>query len=142
MHRFVLASSQSFARLSKRAFRITPLLMASLLFASGCTPRATTNSGNRNVITSDEVRELTRLSAFEIVQRLRPMWLQPRGVDSFRQSNAVAGYLDGLRIGDVSALRNIRANDIKEIRYLDSRQATTRFGVGHPSGAVLVETRR
>jgi len=142
MHRFVLASPKSFSSRSKRLVRFAPLLIMGLMLASACTPRATTNSGNRNVITSDEVRELTRLSAFEIVQRLRPMCLQPRGVDSFRQSNAVAGYLDGLRIGDVSALRNIRANDIKEIRYLDSRQATTRFGVGHPSGAVLVETRR
>ena len=142
MHRFVLKSSKRSASSSKRPIRLALLLLSLLALASGCTPRASTNSGNRNVITSEDVRELTRLSAFEIVQRLRPMWLQPRGVDSFRQSNAVAGYLDGLRIGDVSALRNIRANDIKEIRYLDSRQATTRFGVGHPSGAVLVETRR
>lgn len=142
MHRSVLAHRKRSGYPLKRAIRAALLLFSVVVLASGCTPRASTNSGNRNVITMDEVRELTRLSALEIVQRLRPMWLQPRGVDSFRQSNAVAGYLDGLRIGDVSALRNIRANDIKEIRYLDSRQATTRFGVGHPSGAVLVETRR
>ena len=142
MHRFVLAAPMPLTLPPRRVLRLVPFLILAVVLASGCTPRASANSGNRNVITSEEVRELTRLSALEIVQRLRPMWLQPRGVDSFRQSNAVAGYLDGLRIGDVSALRNIRANDIKEIRYLDSRQATTRFGVGHPSGAVLVETRR
>lgn len=122
------------------------LLFAAFAFvaaATACAPRSSASgSGNRNVISIEEVQELNRLNVFDLVQRLRPSWLQTRGVDSFQQSNAVVAYLDGTRYGLARDLRNVRSTDVLEVRYLDSRQATMRFGVGHPSGAILVITRR
>lgn len=135
---------RSLSRFLTHTSRISvPVLVLLVLGSAACTSRNAASSGNdRNVIAEAEIDELRRLNALEIVQRLRPQWLQTRGIDSFQQSNAVIAYLDGGRYGLAAALRNVRANDVLEIRYLDSRQATMRFGVGHPSGAILVLTRR
>lgn len=94
------------------------------------------------VIGLEDLRELERLNALQVVQRLRPQWLRTRGVDSFVTTNAVVVYVDDTRVGGVRELRRFLAQEVEEIRYLDSRQATTRFGVGHPSGAILLTTRR
>lgn len=119
------------------------LLLTLTTLAGACAPRSSASGGgNRNVIAIEEVQDLSRLNVFDLVQRLRPSWLQTRGVDSFQQSNAVVAYLDGARYGLAGDLRNLRSTDVLEVRYLDSRQATMRFGVGHPSGAILVITRR
>jgi hypothetical protein len=100
------------------------------------------SSSSRDAITEAELAELTRLNVFEVVQRLRPLWLRTRGEDSLFSSNAVVVYLDGARIGGPDALRSIAAADVQEVDYLDSREATTRYGAGHASGAILVRTRR
>jgi hypothetical protein len=36
----------------------------------------------------------------------------------------------------------LEANVIEEMRFLDKREATTRFGTDHAEGAILVTTRR
>ena len=53
----------------------------------------------------------------------------------------VAVYVDGIRIGTVQALSGIPATNVREIRRLDTRDATTRFGTGHTAGAILIFTK-
>lgn len=82
------------------------------------------------------------MNAFQAIQLLQPQWLRVRGVDSFFGSNEVVVYLDGVRRGGPDVLRGINTVNLQEIRRLDSRQATTQFGTGHPSGAILLITYR
>ncbi|MDT8342043.1 MAG: hypothetical protein RQ751_11070 [Longimicrobiales bacterium] len=94
-----------------------------------------------NVITREDLAELHRLNAYQAVRRLRPQWLEARGLDSFYSTNEVVVYQDGTRMGGVNFLRSLRVNDVATLRFLDSRAATTRYGGGHPSGAIMVTTR-
>jgi hypothetical protein len=125
--------------------RLLFLLVFVLLSAcatGGTTTASTAASGSGNVITREDLEDLQRLNLYQAVQRLRPQWLQTRGMDSFEQTNEVVVYVDNQQMGGPSELRRLNPVDVGEIRYLDSRQATTQFGRGHPSGAILVFTER
>lgn len=100
------------------------------------------SSASGNVITRADLEDLQRLNLYQAVQRLRPQWLQTRGLDSFEASNEVVVYVDNQQMGGPEELRRLNPVEVGEIRYLDSRQATTQFGRGHPSGAILVFTER
>lgn len=134
------------AHLLRRPARFTFLLLVLAALVGGCSTTPSGSSGaspaSGSVITTEEIRELGRLSAYQVVQRLQPQWLRSRGVDSFFSDNGVVVYVDGQRVGGVDALRRIQAPNVQQIERLDSRQATTRFGVGHPAGALMVTTRR
>ncbi len=96
---------------------------------------------NSNLITQVDIAEAGTADAYQLVQRLRPVWLQIRGSTSFTQGSDVAVYLDGTKVGEREALRSIRTDDIQSIEFLDAGRAQLRFGVGHENGAILVTTR-
>ena len=103
--------------------------------------------GTSNVITESEIGASTYQNALEIVQNLRPQMLIPRGVGSDATGLSAASipiiiYMDDVRLGEPSSLSNIPASRVKEIRFLNARDATTRFGTGHSSGVILVTTKR
>lgn len=83
------------------------------------------------------------LSAFDALHVLRPAWVTRRGSGSIQNPNAdyVRVYVDNLLRGDVQVLRGIAVTDIQSIEYLDSRQATLRYGTNNVGGAILVTTR-
>lgn len=111
---------------------------------SGCAANPVVGGGQADLITRDDIviRGLVSENAYEIVQRLRPRWLRPRGGPSF--SNPAAGlavvYLNGSRYGEPEILRQIRAHEINTIQFLGGPAATTRFGLNHDGGAILVAT--
>ena len=127
------------------AFSILALLVAACAGPGAGDPEAPApESGSRNVIVQDDLAAYSDLSAFEIVRRLRPAWLRYRGqsVLSGPEREGLRVYLDGSFYGDADALGQLQARNLEEIRFLDSRQATLRFGTGHTVGAILVTTRR
>ncbi len=101
--------------------------------------------GSANVITEAEVLAANVNNAYEAIQRLRPTMLRGRGSASSSDQSGSQGlvvYVDGSPLGGVQALGNISALNVREIRYLSASDATTRFGTGHPVGAILVTTKR
>ena len=106
------------------------------------TPRG--SDAGREVITRAELGGHEDLSAFEVVRRLRPTWLRYRGqaILTSPEREGLRVYLDGSYFGDASTLGQLRVVAIEEIRFLDSRRATMRFGTGHSVGAIVVTTRR
>ena len=108
---------------------------------------ATRTRGSSNVIAESEIGTTQYQTALEIVQNLRPSMLIPRGVGSDATGLSAASipiivYMDDVRLGDPSSMTNIPANRVKEIRFLNARDATTRYGTGHSSGVILVTTKR
>lgn len=97
----------------------------------------------RNLITIEELVTFQQLSAYEVVQQLRPRWLMAdRAVNvrgSGHQSPKV--IVDGMPRGEIDQLRAISVFEIQEIRFLNSGDATTRFGTGYVAGAIEVITR-
>tara|TARA_B100001123_G_C15256501_1_gene1004878 strand:- start:152 stop:535 length:384 start_codon:yes stop_codon:yes gene_type:complete len=96
--------------------------------AAGSGPRK-----QRNVITAGEIATLEVRDAYEVVQRLRPQMLRVRG------SIGIAVYVNGIRMSNgLQSLTNIAPASIREIRYLNSFDATARFGTDVPDGAISV----
>jgi hypothetical protein len=49
-------------------------------------------------------------------------------------------YVNGSFFGDADSLSSIQARNVREIRFLDARQATLRYGTDHTVGAIVVTT--
>lgn len=79
-------------------------------------------------------------SAYDLIQKLRPIWLRKRGQTSFTQEGDIVVYLDGTRLGDREALRSLRTESLETLQYMDARRATNRYGAGHVNGAILIVT--
>jgi len=138
-----------------------PILLVALAAAacasgtgSGTAPSGATAvpRGNANLITQEEIAGGSYQTALDIVQNLRPSMLRGRGVttgvtgaDASGYEGPVAGvvvYLEEVRLGGIESLRSIPAAGVKEIRFVSARDATTRWGTGHPSGAIQVITKK
>lgn len=133
------------------ALLATPVMALSAC-ASGSGQSA---SGDPDVITSWQLAELQDMNAMEAIRRLRPGWLRirsnqprmPAGPDNPPPPEVSAAgfgspyprvHLDGVPLQDVNELENLRASDIREMRYLSGTDASTRFGTGYTNGVILV----
>ena len=96
----------------------------------------------RFVIPGEDIRKAVVGNAFEAVRHFHPEWLVVRGQHSSPDPviDYIRAYLDNVPIGEVDALLGVEVHLIREIRFLDSRRATQRFGAGHPYGAIQVVT--
>lgn len=102
----------------------------------GDTARPEGSTSNR--IVRAELEPLVELSAMQAIQRLRSRWLRNR--PGLRTEPVL--YVDGSRRGGLDELDSLRAADVEQIDYMNSSDASTRFGTGHSAGAILVTTAR
>jgi len=96
---------------------------------------------NRSVITEEELATAHVTSAFDAVERLRPLWLRSHGEMSINTPGTAYAnvYVDGQRYGDLNTLRNLLANQIAEIRYYNGPEGASRFGLQNTSGVIEVK---
>ena|SRR5688572_22257722 len=127
-------------------------VMAAALVFAGCAPSrnssASRPAGSRNstVITREEIRTAGAANAYDLVQSLRPNWLNKRGPQTLtdvtltdpRREGDIMVYLDVARLGGLSALREVPASSLMLVEFLDATKANYRFGRGHPYGAILL----
>jgi hypothetical protein len=99
--------------------------------------RTTTTRGSANLITESEINSTAYQNALEVVTNLRPAMMRPRP-----GGGPVMFYLDNVKMMDLNGLSTVPSGRIKEIRYINSQDATTRWGTGHASGVILVITKR
>jgi hypothetical protein len=131
--------------LSRRA------LVAAMVALTACASSgggASSARQNPNVISMEEIVESSASNAYEVIQRLRPNFLRTRGAvhGTPGATNAVemvdlVVYLNENRLGGSDQLRQIATTDIKEIRYFNSSEATTKWGTGHSAGAIQIVSR-
>jgi hypothetical protein len=115
---------------------IATLLLVTAGACAGTTPGSSVTR-DRNRISLEEIDASDRLNAYELIRALRPAWLRARDAGA-----PLTVYMNGGRVGaGPPTLRSISRSTIEEIRYYDSRAATTRFGAGHSGGVVDVRTR-
>jgi hypothetical protein len=125
---------------------VRPVLLFALAASIACASATTTAAGTHhdaNVITEQEISASSGSNAFEVVSRLRPSFLKSRGKSTVKSSASEFAnvYLDGQQFGGISSLRNIVASQVKQIRYYNLSDATTRFGMQNGSGVIEVTTR-
>ncbi|HEX2093611.1 MAG TPA: hypothetical protein VHG28_14490, partial [Longimicrobiaceae bacterium] len=114
----------------KRTFP-RPLLLVFLALLAAC---AASGAGtgtqvrrDSTRITAEEIEAARASDPFELVQRLRPTWIQGRGPDSIREPGSVVVYLDGVRLGDVESLRQIPIGDVASLQFYSAGEATTKW---------------
>jgi hypothetical protein len=126
--------------------RFLLLALALALPACASTPGADGSDEPRrdaNRITLEEISAASHPDAYRLVQSLRPRWLIRRGPMSIADPTAgsLIVYLDGSRYGGAESLRQLSTTHLAELEYLDGAEASSRFGLGHGGGAILVTTR-
>ena len=116
-----------------------------LIYFSACTrgPGQVRPIGQTGDITRTELDEGPFTSAHHAIERLRPSWLRRRGARTLSNPDPrPVVWLDGVRLGRIEELLSIKAETVETISLLSPTDATTRFGTGHASGALVVITRR
>ncbi len=97
-------------------------------------------STDRSFLTREEVQDPRFNSAWDAVEVLRGNWLHDRGTASFRLQTEILVYLDGVRQGGVSFLRNIASTNVESIKFYSGMDATTKWGLDHGKGVIYVTT--
>ncbi|HEY4611710.1 MAG TPA: hypothetical protein VII11_01870 [Bacteroidota bacterium] len=115
--------------------RTTILCFLLVAVLAGCGAAASTTTGSspgrqERLITADEIKTTTARNAQEAIEQLRPRWL--------------SRFPLPLYVNDVTyslSLRDLLTQEILNIEFLSSADATTRFGTNHSYGALVVKTK-
>jgi hypothetical protein len=120
------------------------VLFGALLMLAACASPGSriADRGASNLLTRAEIDPVVTAvgDIRELIERLRPQWLRPRGRPSMQDQNAglPVVYVDGVRVGTPERLRGMSTGGLIQIEYISASDATTRFGTGHLGGAILV----
>jgi hypothetical protein len=117
------------------------LLAACGAAAAGSAPSATQRTSLYGPISLEEIRASSASNGYDLVRALRPNWLHVRGQTRVSAQDRIIVYMNNVRMGPVSTLRDISTADIRVVEFFDPRRAQLRFGSGHEAGAILVSTR-
>jgi len=123
-----------------------PFFVLTRAAALACASSGTAGTGTRrdpNLITEQEIANSAESNLYDVVSRLRPMFLKTRGRSTINSggSEYASVFLDGQYYGELGSLRNIVATQIHEIRYLSGPDAVSRYGMRYGSGAVDVRSK-
>lgn len=134
-------------------------LAVSLIAALPAQAQEARKAYERDLITPEEIQDRApdAGTAYDVIKKLRPHFLRERstgqvsspmpseGTFSTRnpaERQPVQVYINGAKhIATTAALRELNADAILDIAYLNASDATTRFGTGHNNGAILVRTK-
>jgi len=124
------------------------MLVVCLGCASGGSSTSSRQPVDRDVILDSEIssRAAEAASALQVIQKLRPQMLRTRGrtspSDSTGQASQPKVYVDNIEYGGLSYLENVPAIQIREIRFVNARDATTQWGTGHMGGVIVILTKK
>jgi len=97
------------------------------------------SGGSSDVLTAAEMEPMAGRDLLTVIQRLRPRWAQTRQVTTSEGGHFVSIVVNGLRQeGSLELLRGYTAADVLEVKFLNSRDATTTYGLQMMSGAIVV----
>ena len=118
-------------------------LLALSACLSGCSSATQGPRGERDLITAEEVEGVAVSNAYELIERLRPLWLRSRGGRSTRLETEIVVYLDGSMLGGIDALNGIPIEMVGSVRALDAADAGRLPGLGsrHVERAIMVMSR-
>lgn len=116
------------------------LVVSSVVGCAGGMRTADETSGDRSLITQEQIRSRHFNTAYDAVRSLRGNWLVERGKSSLTRPVEIQVYVDGVRVGGVALLKDIATEAVQSIRFFSGIEATTRWGTDHGRGAIFVVT--
>tara|TARA_B100001750_G_C15398053_1_gene541102 strand:- start:172 stop:486 length:315 start_codon:yes stop_codon:yes gene_type:complete len=98
-----------------------------------------------DVITRAELEGIAQANqtVYEAIGRLRVTWLRPRTPASiqFNSDRLPKAMIDNQQF-ELDTLHQLRIENVQELRFVDAREATFRWGTGFANGVIEVVTRR
>ena len=109
----------------------------------GCASTQRAPETDRSVITLQQIQAANVDTAHDLVSKFRADFLRSRGPTSIllKQTNEARVYLDNVDYGTISSLRNIQAASIAGMRFIEGRDAMTKYGSDHSAGVIEIYTR-
>ena len=120
-----------------------PLAWACASSGGGQTDQSAPRS-SPNVITAEELANVSVSNLFDAIRLLRPQWLdQSAPVTLQRRDEYVTlVYMDRIRFGTPDMLRQVPPRLPLSVRFYTATEAQSEFGVGNLLGAIQIVTRR
>jgi hypothetical protein len=101
------------------------LALAAVLLLGGCASSGEgAPRGQYDVITAEEIEAANVSNLYELVERLRPRWLDVRARQSFSVNTAIVVYQGQSLLGGVDMLRQLGKDAAVRLRYLDGPTAS------------------
>lgn len=133
----------------RRSLTTTLVALATLVLGACAAPSGEPGAPrrDRNMIATAEIEASDARNAHELIERLRPQWLnENRGGTSLGGAGmtGIVVYHEQSRLGGLEALRNHPLGGIKRIRFLDASTAAATLpgiGSGQVAGAIVIESR-
>jgi hypothetical protein len=127
-----------------RILLLLPVLLPAFLAACASAPDQRAG-GRSSVISQAELETMMDSDLYEVIDRLRPRWLHPRGVTSLRVTQTtgqIVVFMNQTYLGGTDMLRQYRPGEVVEIRYLDGPTAAAELrgydSSRHVSGAIVL----
>lgn len=113
---------------------------------SGCASTKTGPEGtDPNLLTREQIMGAGATNLYDVVNHLRPRWLQVRSTRSFNMETEIVVLQNDMVLGGPDALKQMTPELAYEMRYLDgTRAAATIPGLmsgRHIEGAIIIYTR-
>ena len=129
-------------RMPSRAALVTLLAVGSLW---GCASTKATTAQRSDVLSREEIMAAGATNLYDVVNRLRPRWIQITSVSSFNLSDEIVVFQDNMNLGGPEALKQIAPELAYEIRWMDGTRASSilpgLMSGRHIQGAIIVSTK-
>lgn len=103
--------------------------------------------GDPDELTREEILSVDVRNLWEVVHRLRPLWLNAQrrsGERSFGLETGIVVYQDQVYLGDVQTLAQWSPSAVYRLEWMDGARASASLpGLGsrHVAGAIIIHTR-
>jgi len=126
--------------------RALGLILLLALGAWGCASASQGGEGTRsdqNRITQEEIAATGVSTLYEVVQRLRPRWLEVRSQRTFDTETQVLVFMNRTLVGGVDELRRIGVETAHTLEYFTGAQAAGEFTLPRDrivEGVIVIRT--
>ena len=125
------------------------LWLAACASAGGDTAGSSSSSAtssrpqDRTTLTAETLRAHGGRNLYDVIRQERPHWLNIRGPGTLSGPvEDIVIYYDGSRMGGSSFLRGINTDLVEGVRYLSGPEASSRYGLNHQNGAIIITSRK
>ena len=95
------------------------------------------------MLATETLRANAGRNLYDVIRQERPHWLSVRGTGTLGGTpEDVVVYYDGARMGGSPYLRGINADQVASVKYLSGPEASSRYGLNHQNGAIIVTSRK
>lgn len=126
-----------------RIIRFCAFLLAAGSFACASTSGGGGGGMDLERLTVEEIQSVDVATLYDVVQRLRPRWMDVRAATSFGGSTDIVVFQDRVLLGGLDELRRLAPDAARWMEYMNAAKATASLpGLGsrRVGGAIIVHT--